>query len=338
MRYAGVVLDFDSRGGHRDGHFINFIKSESSTAFDQGSDGSIPEGGTRLIDRYGDSHQTFFYEEIKSQLQDNLNTLDSRILFTWGYAPYHSANFTIFNNDKNSHWYEAPNRIDNYSRVWWRTSFNDWAVFPKLFLKSSNRSAIKTFIQSSGIPDIHFAYYKQESLANIGLYAPDQSNRTINYFQPYNIYWEITINDNIFSIPNNFVLPISGEQYKFNEDEITFDTQSYSLNIFSSEVFEDIVAQSLSSELEGIDVEGFTKDSKGNSLNPSSLYLKINNKLMYYTSDTIAVSDVYGGTRRSLVYNQQTLGTPNERYDSCSDGDEDDHTTLDYNGVNVVRV
>ena len=247
-----------------------------------------------------------------------------------------------------------PTNIDNnsglsgesYTRLWWRMSNGEWAIFNTLLNKKKTNGGVKQFILNNLKHDYVYCMYNNYMDGDLNLYAPGQDYiYTDDYIIP--LILEVNYNttksvSEILNIPNNTKVGnlqfIPGEMNKTNSDEIVF-------NLSSSQNFQDYINSFDPNSISNIDLEtGLQVDSKNRKLNPNYIYyretkngvtklIRVNNS--YLQVDTF--NTING--KNTLVYNHQFLSVPSSRpYQSVFHGDGDGGiTVLIYNSVNIIQ-
>ena len=246
-----------------------------------------------------------------------------------------------------------PTNIDNNSglsggsntRLWWRMSNGEWAIFNTLLDKKKANGGVKQFILDNLKYDYVYCMYNNYMDGDLNLYAPGQD---YIYTDDYVIPLILEINYNttknvseILNIPNNTKVGnlqfIPGEMNKTNSDEIVF-------NLSSSQNFQDYINSFDPNSISNIDLEtGLQVDSKNRKLNPNYIYyretkngvtklIRVNNS--YLQVDTF--NTING--KNTLVYNHQFLSVPSSPYQSVFHGSGDGGiTVLIYNSVNIIQ-
>lgn len=301
------------------------------------------ENGEERIKQVNDYKKTVF-EEIN-------NTIDKSIIFTFGFFKednynrglnYDRGGETQFFSDKFDNFgVEGRSRVNysHYSRVWWRTTNGEWAIFYNMMTESEG---IKNFLTNNINNNIKFAYYKEISLAEAELYIPDRKNYIYN--QPYDtsiqIEFKIKNNQNInLNIDTNYQNNPLIFEVNSNNEEYTYN---YSLPIKSDKTFQDRVTNVLfTTELSNIDIEtGENTDSFGQPLSTNTIYkVSEDKKLVNWKNCPMSVSSEFGESgKRTLLYNANTKGSPRFRYDVYRNPEKQGEVCYnDYNNMIIVQ-
>ena len=320
-----------------DGHYVNVMVGSPNEAMKiSGSDGGTTQYQNRIASRENDDKEVFTLTELNSAVQEQFQNVPSQQVFIWGYAT-DTGNFWISTSQNRGTGVEQS----KYARVWWRSSFGDFAIFKD---KKQKNTTLASFVKSCfGGNNFKFAYYKSTRFSDAGIYGPNTNRyrQSSEYSFVYNISWKMGINSgDIFNISTISGFNCTYPQFKVADSQEDQD-YSHQLQVKSSEEFSDMmgIIPSLN-DINGIDLElGKITDASGKSLNPNNFYkANTNNELEYYSNPSVAISEDYGDPdKRTIIYNKQTMGSPTEAYDGCgSDGDS--HTVLHYDKVNVVRL
>jgi hypothetical protein len=151
----------------------------------------------------------------------------------------------------------------------------------------------------------------------------------------------MTLNKNdVFDIVN--LDKFSCNSPSFETESLNSDDYFYPLEVSSSQSFLSVINETIPNlgDINGIDIEtGKTRDTYGDPLNGNGTYITNGfGELEYKDIPRILITDRWGSpNKRTVVYDGDTSGSPNELYDVCgSDGDS--HTVLAYDKVNIVRL
>ena len=249
--------------------------------------------------------------------------------------------------------YSKPRDGGSYARVWWRSSDNEWALINTMINKNETFSDYisKVF----GIKDKDGNYKNPLVYCMYDIYLGALSNiyatdKNYIYYDLYSIPLTFSINYKIKDGSNvenilNMLPSIGNLVFSGNKDIDNLNSTLITFNLESSEEFHDVVKTFDISSISNIDMyTGLMFDSKGRKLNPNYLYKVITlsdgkTKQLIRIDNTYIQVDFINkiNDKNTLTYNRHTLGVPNYRFDHSGDGDDDDHTILDYNLVNVVR-
>lgn len=337
-KYSMVFIDWDRRNGHRDDHYLRVdINNNNQYTNKQGENGIAHDPTmTTIGSAHTDGRVDFTMKEYKSKIFDEFKSISPEFLFTWAF--YGPDDIVRLSSEKTRGSGDLGNQN---ARVWWRTSYGDWALFPNHMTRDKG---ITSFLKDFFKTKFKFAYYKNNiSLSQIGKYRPDPTKcyYSDRYSFIYTISWKMSIDkDKILNIGN-----ISGINCRYPEfivNEQNASDLSYDFNISGSEDFQDLLDLIPTLvNIDGIDVDtGKTTDSLGKALNPNNLYKydpSNPSELTYWGTSDLVVSEQFGksGTR-GIVYNRQITGSPSKPYD-VGGGSSDSHTVLIYDDVNIVR-
>ena len=213
----------------------------------------------------------------------------------------------------------------------------DWAVFPDLLTKSNGTVNIADFIKRElGNKELVYCMY-QNYIYNNNIYVAKSDYK---YYNAYNIPLDYTITYKIATGINagNIVktgspcgnLKFTAELPELNSDIITFDLKS-------SQKFFDAIDNLDSDSVSNVYIKnGTSVDSEGRDLNPSFVYYLSGDKLVRIDDNRFYIDKtrVVDGKNR-LLYNKTKKDSVIPRFQSVAD--DDSHTVLIYNSVNVVQ-
>lgn len=338
--YSLLMMDADQRTGHRDIHFLKVDINSQEIEKRINQDGEDSNTQIRLDNQKKDGKYTYKVSNYINDICEKFNNTSNDYLFTWGY--YNDGGYAnIKNNDSlRTGFGFKSGSTDNFARVWWRTSFGDWALFPAAKSKDEN---IVEFIKKTLTTDFIFAAYESINLKDCNLYIPSEEYiQSKEYSVPFKIEWEIEKSNNgeILSIPDQAAVketffckvPI----FEVIDNAIS---DSYELQISSSDEFinlMDLIPKL--NNISGFDLStGKYTDINGEELNPLNFYKNINGELVQWNNSDMTIDSNYGPTgMRGILYNRNTKGSPNHIYD-VGGRNNDSHTVIYYDNVNIVR-
>jgi len=200
--FGGITLKYWSRNG-KDRHYLCGIKRRDSYKFSRKGEEDGPpdsENFQEFAHETQDKVKIFRYEDSRGYIQDFLNSEygknDIFLICFHDTSIDNGGNVTCYNRGSNP---EIKN--GNYSRIWWRSASNNWAVCNKLFhrTKSSNweisLELIDFIVHNYFGENYIYCYKKTTTLNNLGLKIPDKNNYTHN-----NSY---KINKDLKAVANN---------------------------------------------------------------------------------------------------------------------------------------
>ena len=359
--YGGVQVNFDSRTGPDDGHFIDVYHlkkpgDDETVMYTAGlafvslpGDDDRRSECYRVYDHDADDTDIISFKDYSSQIfayfNSGLKTSGQMFMFMFPSQDIWYSNTTD---------YSKPRDGGSYARVWWRSSDNEWALINTMINKNETFSDYisKVF----GIKDKNGNYKNPLVYCMYDIYLGALSNiyatdKTYIYYDLYSIPLTFSINYKIKDGSNvenilNMLPSIGNLVFSGNKDIDNLNSTLITFNLESSEEFHDVIKTFDISSISNIDMHtGLMFDSKGRKLNPNYLYKVITlsdgkTKQLVRIDNTYIQVDFVNkiDDKNTLTYNRHTLSVPNYRFDHAAKGDDDDtHTILDYNLVNLVQ-
>lgn len=350
-QYGGLGVDYDARSGHRDGHVVNLFwpnyQGGHEVEIEHHNAAAPPEAdGMRLIYDKGDHKVVFKYTELKDDINNNFNNkFNNTVVFFYVFEKGEESN--RMSNSENRTAY--PTKLRYNARVWWRTTYGDWAMIDTPMTRTGNSNPdIMSFILQKIFKNRNIVYCFAETIecGAAGISRPDSNN--LIYNPKYSLGSIIKIKTTSNSATINGLDNTIQCKNKTNTNLIKFsnpgsvpeEEAEIPITLISSEDFQDSVAiMSTEYDMTGLYLDTGSKvDGQGNSLVPTGFYLDDGTGKLTRTSlPNIKVTSEYGQDGyNTVLYNAQTFGKPSYRYDCTGWGHGDQWTLLDYNGINVV--
>ena len=333
--YGGIVVNFDSVGGWWDTddiHYINVVMGQDTPNVSLPSDSDMPKGWYQVSKQYGDARRTFNISSVSDQIFQIFNTVTDGKDFTFLYLFCNENYFTKVENQT------SGTNGKYYTRVWWKMPNGEWAVFPELLKKDGGTVIdIVNFIKKGAANGKELVYCMYNNYNGSGFVYAAKDN--FKYYNPYNIPLDYTISykitqgitasDIVVSSQSWGNLVFSGETPSLNSDVINYTLKS------SEKFFESINTLDTDS-ISNIYLKNGTQiDSMGRQLNPSYVYCVQNGKLERIDDGRFYIDSAHlADGKNRLLYNKVRKGAVTPQFQSVAD--DDSHTVLAYNSVNIV--
>ena len=344
--YGCVLTNYDSRSGHRDEHMIDAYHKQGPSGVTDSvtaglrftgapDDQEIFDGGYRVYSDNSDSTQCISFKQVASAVFGH-----------WNSGLYNGQMF-IFMFPSGAVWYSNNQGWDmsingnNKARVWWRTSEGEWAQFRTLI---NAGQTFENYITRQFSYNYIYCMYDSFSEELSQIHATNSNyiyNDKYNIPLVLNITYKIKDGTQESNLLNGTSIEIGNLQ--FSQRVSTIGSSSITFDLNSSDKFQDTIKSFDVDSINNVDsYTGLDIDSKGRKLNPNYLYIV--QDLSGGKKQLIRVDNSYISVdfenklsgKNTLTYNKHnTIGTPEYRYDHSGD-DDDDHTLLDYNSINVV--
>ena len=331
-KYSGVVVNYDYRdtmiGSARDDHYINVVVNQDSTNVHLPSNSDMPTGWHGVSNAHQDSRAVFTMSHLGSLIYQLFNTYTEGTDITFLYLFCNENYYTKLESN-------TSGTDGQYNtRVWWKMSNGEWAVFPDLFNKQT--TTIADFIKSKvGNKELVYCMYN-DYLHNGFIYSAKDDYK---YYNPYNVPLTYTITYKVTygTNTNNLIISTSScGNLVFSAKAPTLNSDAVKYNLVSSEKFFDAINTVDTDNISNVYLgNGAREDSLGRKLNPSYVYCLENGKLVRIDDDRFYVDDINlsGGMNR-LLYNKVRKGSITPQFQSAADGTS--HTVLSYDTVNIV--
>lgn len=330
--YGGVVVNYDEHAGSGDDHYVNVVLDQTNNNVTLPSDSDMPDGWFGVSDQRGDSRKLFKISNLASRIYQLFNNKTDGRHFSFLYLFCDDNYFTRMENQT------SGTNGKYYTRVWWKMPNGEWAVFPDLLKKEGGTAVdIVSFIKKGVANNKELVYCMYNDYTGDGFNYAARDN--FKYYNSYNIPLDYTISykitqgitaANIVSVgPTYGNLAFVAESPELNSDKVSY-------NLKSSEQFFDTINTLNTDTISNVYLKtGARYDSMGRPLNPSYVYCLRDGKLeriddgRFYVDSANPVNN-----RNRLLYNKIRKGAVNPQYQSASD--DDSHTLLAYNSVNIV--
>lgn len=355
-KYGGIGLDYD---GDHHSHMLNVYASGNNQVQMIRTDGAEPDSS--IGERIGHDNGDFSYDQKKTDIFEYFRSKLGNNTFTYVFEDlndHENQDNRISKNKLRSQYSSSPS-LKQYARVWWRTSSDDWALFPSMLGRNTSLwEFIKTGIfKTTDIQNLIYCFADSISGDQINVYMADGQNRIFN--NKYQIEASLIITSHIsnvtitgttnsiqcgYQIGTGAMQPQKKIEFKNpNESNDSFVEQKFYID--SSEVFQDTVSEmtSNSDNKSYICIEnGIEKDYKGNTLNTNTIYEIKNGKLYPLEIKNILISDQYTKSPgiKGILYNSNSSQMSLDyKYDTVGgSGSSNNWTVFDYTGAIVVYI
>ena len=358
--YSNILVNYDGRGSS-DYHFIDFVyhnNKQNPLYLDLPQNSDLGENAVRIKElEKGDEMRDCNISSIISEINDAFNkSLQIKPGQMFCYAFYkddYNSSVQDFNKSKSER-HQRDGRC--YTRVWWRTSDNGWAVFKDLFNIKNNTQTGKEDIESYINDELSHQYvycmynnYLVGDEDTLKLYMAEEDYA---YYDLYSIPITIRIIYKITESVENIVQGIKFTKPEIDKSNLFFtqgsvkesdspDRVTFTLN--SSQEFQDSIIKFNKDSVSNVYLQnGVSKDSKGRDLNPNYIYYKYTKK--DGKTELVRINNSYLQVDRehllngknTLVYNRQVFTRLIPYTYQSAGGDSDEHTVLIYDSINTV--
>ena len=292
--------------------------------------------------------------EINDAFNKSLQIKPGQMFCYAFYKDDYNNSVQDFNNSKSER-RQKDGRF--YTRVWWRTSDNGWAVFKDLFYINGNNiiaagnEDIESYIQSQLSHQYVYCMYNNYLVGDEDTLKLYMAEENYAYYDLYSIPVTIRIIYKITESVKNIVQGIDFTNPEIKSSNLIFtqgsvkesdspDRVTFTLN--SSQEFQDSIIKFNKDSVSNVYLQnGVSKDSKGRDLNPNYIYYKsekdgkielirINNSHLQVDREHLLDG------KNTLVYNRQVYSRLIPYTYQSAGGDEDEHTVLIYDSINTV--
>ena len=355
--YGGIGLDCNSENGPDDGHFVNIYYGSNKSVVMIRPNGDAPtSGGERIASKIADDEVIFSYNSIQDAVKSVFNDpikVHNTSLFLYVFQIESDAEkWTNKMSYSSSEGGTAFTTLKRHARVWWRTSYGDWAMFRQLLGRNDDfyQFIKENVFGSNRFSNLYYNFADSISCEKADLLIPNENCYSYNY--PYTLKADLNIKGNFTTNPT---ISTGGENYKIicKNGEVSTGTEikftlgtpinvedlNIEIVLKSLDKFEEQVQDRIGSTLNGIDiVNGYKQDSKNDPLDINSFYILENGQLKKEESLPITITSDYSANPgyRGILYNNQLKGNASPQYD-CMGDDEDDWTVVNYSNLFIVN-
>lgn len=324
--YSGAICDFTEHTGPDDEHHIRVIIN-ASISKEEWEPHAGQYNQVKLITREEDDPIEFFMSEIKGLFFDAMNQNPDNLIFTYIVSTYPGSHIV----EKKGDW--DHDQKGTKVELYWRGTQNTWAVSKELISQSNG---IVSPVNIANIFDknaVMCCYKTKPNDLNIYIANDYNANKffkdilEISYKLKYTKDYSNIIKDKAY---NN--------QLQFTIKALDFKSEKISIDISSSEEFQDKVNQALNvTSISNIFIgNGSTLDSNEEPLRPNRIYLLNDNKLYYNSSSKIYVNGESSDSYYFPLYNGLSAGTP--KYIKHCGADNDSNTYLNFSGIKSFNI